>query len=40
LVTGALAAVSLPGAFLFAGGLSWVAAGLLAFGWRRPQPAR
>jgi len=40
LVTGALAAVSLPGAFLFAGGLAWVAAGLLAFGWRRPQPAR
>ncbi|PYN54518.1 MAG: hypothetical protein DMD92_18625 [Candidatus Rokuibacteriota bacterium] len=40
LVTGALAAVSLPGAFLFFGGLAWVAAGLLAFGWRRPQPAR
>jgi MFS family permease len=40
LVTGALAAVSLPGVYLFDGALAWVAAGLLAFGWRGPGPAR
>jgi len=34
LVTGALAAVSIPGAFLFDGTLAWVAAGWLAFGAR------
>jgi DHA1 family multidrug resistance protein-like MFS transporter len=34
LVTGALAAVSLPGAYVFDGALAWVAAGLLAFGAR------
>lgn len=42
LVTGALAAVSLPGAFLFDGGLAWMAAALLAFTARglRPHPDR
>jgi MFS transporter, DHA1 family, multidrug resistance protein len=41
LVCGALAAVSIPGAFVFEGGLAWVAAGLLAVGARglRPRPA-
>jgi DHA1 family multidrug resistance protein-like MFS transporter len=43
LATGALAAVSLPGAFLFDGGLAWVAVALLAFGARellsRNEPA-
>ena len=34
LATGALAAVSLPGAFLFDGALAWVAGGLLFFGAR------
>ena len=34
LATGALAAVSLPGAFLFDGVLAWVAGGLLFFGAR------
>jgi DHA1 family multidrug resistance protein-like MFS transporter len=34
LATGVLAAASLPGAFLFDGGLAWVAAALLAFGAR------
>lgn len=34
LVTGALAAVSLPGAFVFSGALAWVAAGLLFLGAR------
>ena len=34
LVTGAIAAVSLPGAFLVYGGLALAAAGLLAFGTR------
>ena len=34
LVTGALAAVSLPGAYVFDGALAWVAAALLAFGAR------
>jgi DHA1 family multidrug resistance protein-like MFS transporter len=34
LVTGALAAVSLPGAYLFYGILAWLAAALLAFGAR------
>jgi DHA1 family multidrug resistance protein-like MFS transporter len=34
LVMGALAAVSLTGAYLFDGGLAWLAAGLLAFGAR------
>jgi DHA1 family multidrug resistance protein-like MFS transporter len=34
LVCGALAAVSLPGAFVFEGALAWVAAALLAFGAR------
>jgi MFS transporter, DHA1 family, multidrug resistance protein len=34
LVSGALAAVSLPGAYLFNGALAWVGAGLLAFGAR------
>jgi MFS family permease len=32
--TGALAAVSMPGAFLLTGALAWVAAGLLVFGAR------
>ena len=42
LVCGALAAVSLPGAFVFEGVLAWVAAGLLAFGARglRSRPAQ
>jgi DHA1 family multidrug resistance protein-like MFS transporter len=42
LVCGALAAVSLPGAFVFDGVLAWVAAGLLAFGARglRSRPAQ
>ena len=34
LVTGALAAVSLPGAYVFDGVLAWLAAALLAFGAR------
>lgn len=34
LVTGALAAVSIPGAYLLFGGLAWVGAGLLAVGGR------
>jgi MFS transporter, DHA1 family, multidrug resistance protein len=34
LVTGAMAAVSLPGAFVLDGSLAWVAAGLLVFGAR------
>ena len=34
LVSGALAAVSLPGAYIFDGALAWAAAGLLAFGAR------
>ena len=34
LVSGALAAVSLPGAYVFDGALAWAAAGLLAFGAR------
>jgi len=34
LVTGALAAVSLPGAYVFYGALAWLAAALLAFGAR------
>jgi len=45
LVTGALAAVSLPGAYVFDGVLAWLAAALLAFGARglrtrreRPDP--
>jgi MFS transporter, DHA1 family, multidrug resistance protein len=40
LVTGALAAVSLPGAYLFDGGLAWVGAALLAFGARRLRSRR
>ena len=41
LVTGALAAVSIPGAFVFDGVLAWAAAALLAFGARglRSRPA-
>jgi DHA1 family multidrug resistance protein-like MFS transporter len=38
LVMGALAAVSLTGAYLFDGGLACLAAGLLAFWWRPPRP--
>jgi MFS family permease len=34
LVCGAIAAVSLPGAFLFEGALAWVAVAVLAFGAR------
>jgi len=34
LVCGAIAAVSLPGAFVFEGALAWVAVGVLAFGAR------
>jgi len=34
LVTGALAAISLPGAFVFSGAIAWLAAGLLVFGAR------
>ena len=42
LATGALAAVSIPGAFLFDGALAWVAAGLLLFAARglRARPAQ
>jgi MFS family permease len=40
LVTGALAASSLPGAYLFDGGLAWVGAALLAFGARRLRSRR
>jgi MFS transporter, DHA1 family, multidrug resistance protein len=41
LASGALAAVSIPGAFLFDGALAWAAAGLLLFGARglRSRPA-
>jgi hypothetical protein len=41
LVTGAIAAVSIPGAFVFDGVLAWAAAALLAFGARglRSRPA-
>ena len=41
LASGALAAASIPGAFLFDGALAWVAAGLLLFGARglRSRPA-
>jgi AAHS family 3-hydroxyphenylpropionic acid transporter len=41
LASGALAAVSIPGAFLFDGALAWVAAALLLFGARglRSRPA-
>lgn len=38
LVNGALAAVSLAGAYVFDGGLACLAAGLLAFRWRPPRP--
>jgi MFS family permease len=40
LVSGALAAVSLPGAYLFDGALAWAAAGLLALGTRRRRGRR
>jgi len=42
LVSGALAAVSLPGAFVFDGALAWVAAAVLVFGARglRSRPAQ
>jgi DHA1 family multidrug resistance protein-like MFS transporter len=40
LVTGALAAVSLPGAYLFDAVLAWLAAALLAFGGRRLRSRR
>jgi len=42
LVTGALAAVSIPGAYLLFGGLAWAGAGLLAVGGRglRSYPER
>jgi DHA1 family multidrug resistance protein-like MFS transporter len=38
LVTGALAAISIPGVYLLNGVLAAVAAGLLAFGWRGQRP--
>ena len=38
LVTGALAAISIPGVYLLDGALAAVAAGLLAFGWRGQRP--
>lgn len=40
LVSGALAAVSLPGAYVFDGALAWVGAALLALGWRRQRRER
>jgi DHA1 family multidrug resistance protein-like MFS transporter len=39
LVTGALAAVSLGGAYVFDGALACLAAGLLALSWRPPRPS-
>src|SRR4029453_18661312 len=38
LVTGALAAISIPGVYLLDGALAALAAGLLAFGWRGQRP--
>jgi DHA1 family multidrug resistance protein-like MFS transporter len=38
LAMGGLAAISLPGAYVLDGALAWVAAGLLAFGWRSQRP--
>ena len=38
LVTGALAAISIPGVYVLDGALAAVAAGLLAFGWRGQRP--
>jgi len=35
---GALASVSIPGAYVFDGALACVAAGLLAFRWRSQRP--
>ena len=38
LVTGALAAISIPGVYVLDGALALIAAGLLAFGWRGQRP--